>query len=292
MKILLIGHSIIDHFEETGMEMSAPGGIFYSTLGMLALEKKKNNITLLTGWNKKNFYLFEDLYSMTDMTPSVRLDEMPEVFLRTSGKGEREEHYLNLASQLSLNGINDWNLYDGILINMITGFDISAGQLNQIRKNYSGLIYLDIHSLSRGVDEQLNRVFRPIPDAEEWLAKIDILQCNENELSSVIQYKNELESASEIIKRGVKIVIITHGERGVNLYFHNGSAIILHCLDAVKIHAVNKVGCGDIFGAVFFYSYISTRDPLKSLHKANLAGAVAASAEVLNLKLLANLDDK
>jgi len=43
----------------------------------------------------------------------------------------------------------------------------------------------------------------------------------------------------------------------------------------------NKIGCGDIFGATFFYSYIGTHDIKQSLYIANKAGAYAASTSEL-----------
>ena len=43
------------------------------------------------------------------------------MLLKTSGEGEREEIYKNLSSQLSIEEVSGWNLFDGVLINMITG---------------------------------------------------------------------------------------------------------------------------------------------------------------------------
>jgi hypothetical protein len=292
MKILLIGHSIIDHIDETGIEISRPGGLYYSAMGMLAVKNEETDISLITGWNDKSFYLFDDIYTKTDMAASAPIDEMPEVFLKTSGGGEREEHYLNISSNLSLDGISDWNRFDGILINMITGFDITLEQLKNIRKNFSGTIYLDIHTLSRGVDKDFTRKFRPIPEVSGWLANIDILQCNVNELHTIVGNVNEMDSASEILDHGVKTVIVTQGDNGVNLYRKKDSTTLLDSIEAVKIESRNKVGCGDIFGAVFFYSYISTGDLRKSLFNGNLAGALAASSGRLTLKSFSGLNDK
>lgn len=291
MKILLIGHSVIDHFEASGVDSPRPGGIYYSTLGMLACTKPNDGVSLLTGWNKKSNNLFDSVYSKADLMFADHIDQLPEVFLDTSGCGERKERYLNLSAGLSLKKIKDWNQFDGILINMITGFDISCGQLKTIRKSFNGTIYFDVHTLSRGVDENMKRGFRAIPDVKEWLSSIDILQCNQSELATIVQNISERESAAEIISSGVKIVIVTKGEEGVTMYYKNNSDIFFYALEAVKINAVNKVGCGDIFGAVFFYSYISTGDLYKSLVNANNAGALTASASKITLKTLLNIND-
>lgn len=291
MKIILIGHSIIDHFEGPEIEISKPGGIFYSLLGIFSLAKAEDEIFLLTGWNKDTINLFEKIYSKTNLTFAHKVEVMPEVFLNISGKGEREETYKNLSSQLSIEKIIGWNQFDGILINMITGFDISLDQLKTIRKEFNGTIYFDVHTLSRGVGLNMGREFRPIPQINEWLANIDILQCNENELNTIVQSKTEIESAVEIIRSGVKIIIITKGEKGVNLYFDSNGEINSCFVNPIKIKAVNKVGCGDIFGAVFFYSYISTRDVNESLKLANKAGAAAASIKDITSQTIFNLND-
>lgn len=291
MKILLIGHSIIDHFEELNSEISKPGGIFYSALGILSLVKPEDEIFLLTGWNQKTIHLFEKLYSKANLTFANKVEEMPEVLLKTSGEGEREEIYKNLSSKLSIDRVNDWNQFNGILINMITGFDISFDQLKTIRKNFKGTIYFDVHTLSRGVDANMEREFRPIPQIREWLSNIDILQCNENELKTIVQGKDEFNCAEEIFQFGPQIIIITKGEKGVRTFFLENRGIKSLFLKAEQVDAINKIGCGDIFGAVFFYSYISNGDVNKSLISANKAGAMAAAAKNLAFKREIKLND-
>ncbi len=283
MKILLIGHSTIDHIDTEAFNSVRPGGIYYSALGISALEKIRKNIALLTGWNKSKFNLFKEIYEELDLSPSKEIEKMPEVFLETSSAGERNEKYLHLSTNLSLENIQNWKKYDGILINMITGFDISLDQLKSIRKNFSGPVYFDLHTLSRGIDENMKRNFRPVPFIKQWLSNIDILQCNESELQTIVQQKNENEGASEILDSGVKAIILTRGDRGVTLYYSNNSEIISHSLNAVRVKCENKIGCGDIFGAVFFYSYISNGNLFESLAKANYAGAIAASSKELKI---------
>ncbi len=284
MKILLIGHSIIDHFAEEANDVAKPGGIFYSALAMCSVIKPEDELFLLTSFSKKSFHLFEGVYSQTNMEFSSPLDEMPEVILKTSIQGEREEIYKNISSSMSFGKIKDWNMFDAILINMITGFDITAEQLNDIRKNFSGKIYFDVHTLSRGVDESMQRIFRPVPNIEKWLANIDILQCNELELKTISKSNDEFNSAQEILAGGSKILIITKGDKGSSVYFLKDGIIQLLNCKAEKIIAVNKIGCGDIFGAVFFYSYISKNDVNYSLRLANKAGAsAAANSNMINL---------
>jgi sugar/nucleoside kinase (ribokinase family) len=281
MKIIVIGHSIIDHLEDIGEKKSKPGGIFYSTIGINSIRKSTDQIYLLTGWNRNSFHLFEDLYSKVDLDRTNKLANMPEVYLKVSGKSEREEVYKNMARNLSINSVTDWNIFDGVLINMITGGDISIDQINYIRKKFKGKIYFDIHTLSRGIDDKMKREFRPIPDIKEWLACVDILQCNESELKTIVTNQNENESAIKILSSGPNILIITKGSSGAQVYYRINREVKNLFVNAVKVNSVNKIGCGDIFGAVFFYTYISTNDILVSLNNANKAGAVTAARDDL-----------
>jgi hypothetical protein len=276
MKILLIGHSIIDHLENKPDEIR-PGGAFYSTLGFLSCFKPNDRLSLLTGINSKSFALFKRLYSQIDLSLSEEILEVPEVFLQTSGTSERREVYKNIAEKLSLAKLEHLSMFDGILINMITGFDISLEQIKWLRKNYPGLIYLDVHTLSRGLDESGKRDFRTIPHIEDWLKFVDMIQCNESELKTIYNTQTEEKVAKWILKHGIKSLIITKAEKGSTVYFKKEKGIEVVNIAGEKIVVKNKIGCGDVFGAVFFYSYIGSHDNRFSLTKANHAEAVAAS---------------
>ncbi|MDP3581328.1 MAG: carbohydrate kinase family protein, partial [Ignavibacteria bacterium] len=227
--------------------------------------------------NSTGFELFEPIYKQIDLSLSEDVLEMPEVFLQTSGESERREVYKNIAENLSLAKLENLSQFDGILINMITGFDISLTQLKWLRENYSGLIYLDVHTLSRGLDEEGKREFRQIPNIEEWLSCVDILQCNDSELKTICDTQTEEGFAYWVLEQGIKLLIITKAENGAVVYFNNKSGLDFLKINGEKIVVKNTIGCGDIFGATFFYSYIRTRDCKHSLEFANHAGAAAAS---------------
>jgi len=56
MKILLIGHSIVDHING----VISPGGIFYSLAGMLGAENMNDQLFFKTGLNDKFKKLFHN----------------------------------------------------------------------------------------------------------------------------------------------------------------------------------------------------------------------------------------
>lgn len=284
MKILLIGHSIIDNIDHGDIKRISPGGIFYSVLGLLAVRSKSDQICLLTSICSEKYFLFEKVYSRINRDLLITTDSMPEVFLQISDVGERSEKYLNLSRPLITDRIEDLNSFSGILINMITGFDISVNELKRIRENYSGIIYFDLHTLSRGVDENLNRNFRPVPDILDWLANIDILQCNQHELLTIGGSTNE-NSIELIMNAGVKYLLVTGSEQGASLYFKDQNEIKIIRRPAKTVKAVNKVGCGDIFGSVFFYNYLCRKDAAFSLEQ-----AIEYSGRAVSINIFENID--
>jgi sugar/nucleoside kinase (ribokinase family) len=281
MKILLVGHSILDNIEEATQKSIQPGGIFYSTFGINSVKTDNDEVYLITSVNKTYFHLFEKQYKKIHSKYFHEQDCMPEVILKIPPDGERIEIYKNVSLSLPVDIIEDWNQFDGILINMITGFDITLEQLCYIRSNYNGTIYFDVHTLSRGLDVNMVREFRPVPDADRWLRNIDILQCNENELKTISENGSESQAAEWILSFGVKLLIITKAEKGAVCYQKIGKEMFLYFAEAEKVEALNKVGCGDIFGAVFFYSYISNQNIATSLRLASKAGAGAVVSENL-----------
>ena len=160
---------------------------------------------------------------------------------------------------------------------MISGFDISLDQLKHLRKNYSGLIYFDVHTFSRGLDENGHRNFRQIEGFNEWAKCIDFLQANESELLTLSDKKEEAAIVDELFSYGIKQIIITRAERGATVFYKEKDSVKKNHKDALKTNVVNKVGCGDVFGAVYFYNYIRNKNVILALDQANLFAGIATT---------------
>ena len=284
MKILIIGHSVVDHINEE----IKPGGIYYSTTGLYNFKDKDDKISLLTSFSDDSYFHFESLYSNIDTQYSQHVKEIPTVFLKIHKTKERDECYLNLTDKLFINPKINFNEFDGILINMITGFDIELEDLKLIRSKFNGPIYFDVHTFSRGMDENHKRKFRKVPNAGEWISNIDILQANETEIQTLSDENEVNKIINELFDCGIKILIITKGAEGASIYFKENSKIKMLNENAVPVNSINNVGCGDIFGAVFFYSYIRSSDLISGLKNANAAAGVCTTyksfEEYKNLK--------
>lgn len=282
MRILIIGHSVKDIIHNGEKETVSPGGIYYSVLGCLACTGMVDKLQLLTAVDKQNEALFSDIYSQLNGNSIIMVDKIPVVHLRLFEDSERCEYYENITQKLSMEIISQFNDFDGILINMITGFDLTLKDLLKIRSEYKGLIYLDIHTLSRGLDQNNQRNFRVVPDASRWISSVDFLQVNEHELFTLYPGSNQSDIIKTALKTGLKYLILTKGAQGVRIFWLKNEELNSLFYPALKVDTRNTVGCGDIFGSVFFCNYIKTHDINNSLKVGNIATGCAAGYSNIN----------
>lgn len=296
MYLLLVGHFVLDTINYKGDKFVKPGGIYYSAFGLNLISKKNDSIKLLTQIDKLSRSYFSNFSSRIDMSHVSIVDKIPNVHLSIFDDEEREEKYLNFTNKLDVGLLEGDEAFDGILLNMITGIDISLNDLKNLRKIYKCLIYIDIHSLAKKLDVNGIMQFTQIDNVESWLSNVDIVQANENELRSVKNINDELQMAEFILSFGPQILIVTKGENGSVVYYQVGNEIKTSYAEALQGETKNKVGCGDIFGAVFFYAYLKTNSAEAALQLANKIAGLSTKAASLNelIKVLAkekNLND-
>lgn len=277
MKLLIIGQAVVDTIQFIdGKTLLLPGGVHHVCSGISITKSDDDELFLCTSFDDESKSLFEKSFSIFSDKFITKTNKIPRVHLTIYPDREREENYDSINQNLYLN-ITDWNSFDGILLNMITGFDVTIEQIANIRKNFQGTIYFDVHTLSRGLDEHFNRNFRLIPNFENWARSVDIIQMNENEIKTVSRSKSEREIVEELFSYGIKIIVITKGAAGARAYYKIKTETSSHFISSIKINSVNTVGCGDVFGAVFFYNYIKTKNINLALHKAVQAASLTAA---------------
>ncbi|MBE0551068.1 MAG: hypothetical protein IH619_01635 [Ignavibacterium sp.] len=267
MKLLVIGHSVLDFIKVDSEQLISAGGIFYTISALNRIKFNEDEIFLCSQFDEETYKYFRSEFEKVNNKYLQKVEKIPRVHLNLQKDRERHEAYENITNNLSLNFL-DLNTFDGILINMITGFDITLDQLMQIRNNYSGLIFIDIHTLSRGLAKDFKREFRLIPDFESWAKGLDIIQVNQHELYTLSSKKNEIGIVDELFGFGVKILCVTKGELGARVYYNNKNELASYFVAARKIIKPNIIGCGDVFGASFFYSYIRNKNAMNSLTNA------------------------
>ena len=205
MKLLLIGQSVEDHIYQNNEYKVQPGGIFYSVSALQGIMDESDKLYLCTSYRKGD-NLFGEQYDRLNPEYLNYTDSIPEVRLNVYDDREREEIYRNITGELKVD-TNDLNKFDGILINMITGFDITLHQMEQIRNNFNGLIYFDVHTFSRGLNASMERKFRVIPDFNRWLVNIDILQANSKEIFTLTDSDNRDEIIKFVLGNNVRYLL-------------------------------------------------------------------------------------
>ena len=280
MKLLVVGHSVEDHTISDQKEIVKPGGIYYAASALTSIAPA-DEIFLCTYAEKENYSLFSDAYRKCAPDFISYIDSIPKVWLTIHGLKERDERYNNVIRNLEI-PYDRLKEFDGILINMISGFDINLNQLKKIRENFSGFIYLDVHTFSRGLEHHGHRGFRKIEHFNEWAECVDIIQANEYEVKTVASFDDEEKIAIEILSRGTKQLIVTMGEVGAKLYYLQNNELNFIFHSAVKIETANKIGLGDVFGAAYFYNYIKTGNLFYSLDVAVTFSGIAAGLNGLS----------
>lgn len=278
MRLLVIGHSVEDHLHKGETEIVKPGGIYYSILGLSKIIEPQVEVSLITSLEKNNYHLFANVFDKVKLDYSNWVDEIPKVHLFVHESQERTECYEKIPPDLEIDFSMLQN-YDGILINMITGFDISLEQLIKIRNSFNGLIYFDVHTLSRGFDNSKMRIFRQIENFDKWASALDIIQANEIEVETLFGIKDEFQTAASVLNCGVKYLIVTKGNFGARLYFKRKNEIESVFISADKYEVLNKVGCGDIFGSVLFNTYLKSMNITESLLSATKLASKSVSVQ-------------
>lgn len=149
-----------------------------------------------------------------------------------------------------------------ILVNFISGADISGRNLRWLRDHCDGEIFLDFHSRTLGRRRDGSRFLRRPGDWKEYLACADIAQMNELEFELLSERKADKASCTEFLKRQpghTRCLIVTCGARGCFILQRSGPTIRFASIPAPSVtKVVDTTGCGDIFSAGFIVNYLAT----------------------------------
>ena len=179
---------------------------------------------------------------------------------------------------------------DGILVNLVSGVDITIDALKKIRENFNGYIHMDLHNLVMQTFPDGTRKQMPVKNWNNWVELPDTLQMNESELS-VLTGDNvtEYETAEKILlNKKVSSLVVTRGRSGVSLYrlMHKTAAgesyYDLDRNDLPRIDSrqfIDSTGCGDVFASSFFYknAELGLKDQHLALNFANKMASLNAS---------------
>ncbi|MCI0493582.1 carbohydrate kinase family protein [candidate division KSB1 bacterium] len=280
MKIGVIGTIVKDQiYSADGTEINSFGGIFYtlSILGNLAAKDDQIYPVCYLGQD-----IYNEMLSRLSQYQSIRFDGIKKIAQNNTAvkliyqnAEQRNEFLSNRFPPLQLEDIGTIGSMDVWLVNFITGFELSLETFQKFCEQTPGLIFMDFHSLSLDIAENGLRVLRKLPNWEEWIRGVDVLQMNEAEAISLSRNQGAtkyslIQFGNEVINKNIKIFHITRGSKGSLLFYRNGSEVAnLEVPPGPVDKVIDVTGCGDAFAAGFIQHYFHSSDVVAATHYAN-----------------------
>ncbi len=287
MKFLVVGHLCLDVIHPIDApEIQSYGGIYYSVATLAALLGENDTVLPVFGVNKNDHeplvHHFKEQFPNVDTSGIFPFDEPTNsAHLFYQDSETRIECSKDISRPIPFARIRDFLKVDGILINMISGFDITLETLDEIRmavRDRKTPIHFDFHSLTLGVRGNHERFRRAVSDWRRWCFMTDTIQLNEEEIAGLpLEKMSEEQTIGHMLTLGVKGALVTRGERGVSMFSYDHKKVIRKDVAGLKIaRARDATGCGDVFGAAFQMKYVKSRDLLEAAEFANRVAAKKA----------------
>jgi len=279
MIITVIGHLCLDVIEHPdGTETEHYGGIYFSVVTLANLLKKSDTIQPVFGAGKTDYdALMERLsvYSNIDPSGIYKFNGVTNrVRLTYSTTQQRIECSKHIAEPIPWKKIRAGLPANLILINMISGFDITLETLDTLRmeiRDDHTPVYLDAHCLPYGIKPDFTRIARPVDTWRRWLFMLHAAQMNETEMHALpLEKLDELSFAKHVLALNTEALHVTKGERGSTVFVNEHKLVKRMDIPAFEPDkAIDTTGCGDVFGAAYCAYYLRSKDILTSTRYAN-----------------------
>jgi hypothetical protein len=273
MKFLVIGHYSLDILQTSSglREDEEPGGIYRAIRALDSFVNDGDVIQPVFGIHRSDA---RSLLGRLKQLPSLDTSGLYPVDVPAPrvhqphderNRGEEKRCAPTPPRPIPFDRIRPHVSADGILINMVSGCDITLETLDELRmavRQQKTFVHLDFHNLTLGFGSGGSRYRRPLEEWRRWAFMIDTVQCNEAEIGGLTVERNtEQQTAGHLLTLGVKGVLVTRGERGVTLYRNERKRVARQDISVDAVEGLpGSVGCGDVFGASFLYHYLSSSD--------------------------------
>lgn len=326
MRLAVIGEPCIDYIHQKDTIPSCYlGGILYSVLSLAAIAGDNDQIIPVMNIGEdefdritsvlKNYKNINTAYikRVGHKTRIVNLyykntaDEPDKSKCHVTKTYDREENSTEPTFPIEFNDIaaalcNS----DGLLINMVSGVDITLETLLRISAEFRGYIHLDLHNVVMKTLPDGRRIQGKVEKWQEWCTAPDTLQLNTSELNVLTGENISGYKAAERIlfsdsnSSRTKALVLTDGKRGAAVYEKKEKVINnqkYYDIDRYEVTSIERndfkdsTGCGDVFASGFFYKNVSSKGAnlLLSLNYANKLASIntslAGAEELYKLKI-------
>jgi sugar/nucleoside kinase (ribokinase family) len=286
MNITVIGHlclDVIHHID--GTETQGYGGIFFSVAALANLLPASDTVTPVFGVGKEDY---DALIQRLQQYPNINTDGIyrfsgptNQVHLYYQDTAERIECSEHISEPIPLKKIRAHCDADMMLVNMISGFDITLETLDEIRmetREHNTPIYLDVHSITLGIKNDFSRFYHPVELWRRWLFMIHAAQMNEEEAAALTPEKlDEPTLAKHALALNTKVLHITRGEKGCTTFVDEHKHVHRYDIGGIDVRAaIDPTGCGDVFAAAYCAHYMKTKEIFPSAQFANRVAAQKA----------------
>ena len=135
--------------------------------------------------------------------------------------------------------------------------EIKYSTINTLQSR-TGIISIDIQGFIRRFRSNGDMILGNIHNTE-FLIGVEVLKASQEELKAATGTEDLGKSTRQIRKKGVKIVIVTKGIEGSNMYLQKRS----YKIPSFRTNPIkDRTGAGDVYMGSFLAEYIRDRDPV------------------------------
>ncbi len=283
MKITVIGHlcmDVIHHEDET--ETQSYGGIFFSVVTLANLLNENDTIVPVFGVGDKEYEAFLERlkqYPNVDTSGIFKFSgPTNQVHLFYKKGTERIECSKHISEPIPWKKIKSKLDTDIVLVNMISGFDLTLETLDEIRlaiRDDRIPLYMDVHSLTLGIKEDFTRFRRPLEAWRRWLFMLHAVQMNEQEAEGLtFEDFDDVTLANQVLALNTKVLVLTRGDKGFSSFIDDRKHVRrIDSPGVINDQARDSTGCGDVFAAAYCASYGYSKNIQEALVFANKVAA-------------------
>lgn len=299
MTITVIGHLCLDDIRHAdGRTTRSYGGIYFAVATLAGVLLPGDAVRPVFGVGKDEYQEFITLlgrWPNVDTSGIYRLPGPTNSVSLGYGPGEgRTEMSRDIAGPVPYKKIQPALDADLVMINMISGFDVTIDTLDEIRMKTRDLsipVFLDVHSLTLGVRENSERFRAPVEIWRRWLFMLHTVQMNSEEAAALTPEKySEGDFVKQALALNTHNLCLTSGASGCTLFVNQKKHVIRRDIEGISVNdAVDPTGCGDVFGAAYCAHLVHSGDAAAAAEYANTVAAgkaeIAGSSQIDRLSL-------